>query len=431
VRRWLSVLLVLGLIGGCASGEGTMPPSAAPSATPGTLPSRDPSPHDSQTDATLGAPASPAPSTFPTPAVSAAPTLPADVTPHGWVERARFPGESLDVLVPGGPGLIAAGSRRSADAGDPGDALILLSADGSAWRTAAIEGSSGGSIDVIRRVNGSYVALGTRLLGEADFRGAVWTSTDAERWALEATFPMLVPRDIVERDGHLHAWGTGGWTEPSGLFVWTLDAAGRWSAARQIDSPEEAFLARGVIAAPGGYLVFGGRGGVLPAVAAHAFVGTSADGMTWRFAPAQATLAQAGMVAVVPRSDGYLALGWALADDGTSAPAVWHSVDGLAWDRVPSSSGLTGGRLTGAALAGDRVLARGTIDEGQQSRAVSWESLDGISWTRLPLGADIHDLVGTTPSAPVTYGGQRLAVATFQDGSTTRAVILVKVAASP
>lgn len=438
MRPELRFLLVLVLLAGCASGVKTMPPSAAPSATSGALPSASASPSDSPTRGTSDASASVvttptptrsaslAPSTFPTPAVIPVPTPSAPAALRGWVERASFPGESLDVLVRGGPGLIAAGSRASTDAGDPGDALVRLSADGSTWRKAVVERSSGGSIHAIRQVNGAYVALGTRQLGEADFRGAVWTSTDAERWVLVATFPLLVPQDIVERDGHLLAWGTGGWTEPHGLFVWTLDDVGRWGAARQIDAPEEAFLAKGVIATPRGYLAFGNRGGVIPAVAARAFVGTSADGATWRFAPAQESLEQAGFVAVVERPDGYLAVGWALAEDGSGVPAVWRSVDGLSWDRVLGPAGLTGGRLARAALSDDRLLVRGTIDEGKTWRAVSWESLDGLDWTRLPLGADIPDLAGTMPSDPVTYGGQRVAVATLHDSSSTRAVVLAQ-----
>jgi hypothetical protein len=180
--------------------------------------------------------------------------------------------------------------------------------------------------------------------------------------------------------------------------------------------------------ASGGYVVFGNRGGVLPAVAARAFTGTSADGVTWRFAPAQPSLEQAGIVALVARPDGYLALGWALAEDATGVPAAWRSADALTWDRVPSSAGLTDGRLTGATLAGDRVLVRGTIGEGPESRAVSWESKDGTDWTRLPLGADIPDVTGTMPSDPVTYRGQRLAVATFRDAEATRAVLFVQAA---
>jgi hypothetical protein len=345
---------------------------------------------------------------------------------HGWVELASFPGESLDVLFAGGPGLIAAGSRASTGAGDPGDALVRLSADGSTWRKAVAEGSAGGSIHAIRQANGAYAALGTRYMGGTDFRGAVWTSPDAERWTLVATLPLLVPQDIVERDGHLLAWGTGGWTEPHGLFVWTLDDVGRWGAARQIDAPEEAFLATGVIATSRGYLAFGNRGGVIPAMAARIFVATSVDGVTWRFAPAQGTLEQAGFEAVVERPDGYLAVGWALAEDGSGVPAVWRSLDGLSWDRVLDPAGLTGGRLARVALWGNRLLVRGTIDEGRTSRAVSWESLDGIYWTLLPFGADIPDLAGTMPSDPLTYGGQRLAVATLDDSSSTWAVVLVQ-----
>jgi hypothetical protein len=346
---------------------------------------------------------------------------------HGWVEDASFPGESLDVLVPGGPGLIAAGSRGSTGAGDPGDALVRLSADGAAWRKAVVEEASGGSIHAIRRVNGTYVALGTRQLGEADFRGAVWTSPDAEHWALVATFPLLVPHEIVERDGHLLAWGTGGWTEPDGLFVWTLDDVGRWGTARQVDAPDEAFLANGVIGTTRGYIAFGNRGGVIPAVAARAFVATSVDGVTWRFALAQGTLEQAGFGAVVERTDGYLAVGWALAENGSGVPAVWRSTDGLAWSRVRDLSGLTGGRIARATLSDDRFLVRGTIADGNTTQAVSWESLDGVHWTLLPLGADIPDLLGTMPSDPVTVGGHRFAVATLDDGSpSARAVVLVQ-----
>jgi hypothetical protein len=346
---------------------------------------------------------------------------------HGWVEDASFPGESLDVLVPGGPGLIAAGSRGSTGAGDPGDALVRLSADGAAWRKAVVEEASGGSIHAIRRVNGTYVALGTRQLGEADFRGAVWTSPDAEHWALVATFPLPVPHEIVERDGHLLAWGTGGWTEPDGLFVWTLDDVGRWGTARQVDAPDEAFLANGVIGTTRGYIAFGNRGGVIPAVAARAFVATSVDGVTWRFALAQGTLEQAGFGAVVERTDGYLAVGWALAENGSGVPAVWRSTDGLAWSRVRDLSGLTGGRIARATLSDDRFLVRGTIADGNTTQAVSWESLDGVHWTLLPLGADIPDLLGTMPSDPVTVGGHRFAVATLDDGSpSARAVVLVQ-----
>ena len=417
MHRELSAVLAVVVLAGCNATTGTTPPPAPSGVTPATASPITSSAATASTDPS----ATSAHAAFPAPNPSSSAAL------HGWVERVSFPGESLDVLLPGGPGLIAAGSRESTGASDPGDALVRLSADGSTWRKAVVEGSSGGSIHAIRRVNGTYVALGTRNLGEADFRGAAWASPDAERWALVATFPLLVPQDIAERDGHLLAWGTGGWTEPHGLFVWTLDDVGRWGTARQIDGPEEAFLASGVIGTAGGYLAFGNRGGVIPAIAARIFVATSVDGVTWRFAPAQGTLERAGFGALVERPDGYLAVGWALAADGSAVPAVWRSVDGLTWDRTLDPSGLTGGRLARAVLSDDRFLVRGTIDAGKTTRAVSWESLDGVHWTLLPLGADIPDLLGTMSSDPVAFGATRVAVATVDDGSSsTRAVVLVQ-----
>ena len=197
-------------------------------------------------------------------------------------------------------------------------------------------------------------------------------------------------------------------------------------AARQIDAPEEAFLAGGVIAAWGGFLVFGGRGGATPGHGRPGLCRNLPRRADLAVRPPQASLDRAGLVAVVPRPDGYLALGWALAEDTTGVPAAWRSVDGLTWDRVPGLGGVDR-RLTGAALADGRVLVRGTIDDGNTPRAVSWESSDGFAWTRLPLGADIPDLLGTMPSDPVTVGGQRFAVATLDDGSpSARAVVLVE-----
>ena len=418
----LSAVLAVVVLAGCNSAAGTTPSPAAPSGpTPATASlMASPIASSSFGPSPLASPAaSAAPSPAPSPGSSAA--------LHGWVERASFPSESLPVLLPGGPGLIAAGSRESTGAGEAGDAIVRLSADGSTWRDAVVDGSSGGSIHVIRQVNGTYVAVGTRQLGEADFRGAVWTSPDAERWALVATFPLLVPQDIVERDGHLLAWGTGGWTEPYGLFVWTLDNVGRWGAARQIDMPEEAFLADGVIGTTHGYLAFGNRGGVIPAMAARIFVATSGDGVTWRFAPAQRTLEGAGFEAVAERPNGYLAVGWALAEDGSGVPAVWRSADGLTWNRVLDIAGLASGLLVRATLWDDRILVRGMINAGMTTRAASWESHDGVHWTLLPLGADIPDLTGTMSSDPVAFGGQRIAVATLDDGSSSaRAVVLIQ-----
>ena len=417
MHRKLSVVLAVVVLAGCNATTGTTPPPAPSGVTPATA---SPIASSSVSPSPL---ASPAASAAPTPA----PSPSSSAALHGWVERASFPGESLDVLLPGGPGLIAAGSRESTGAGDPGDALVRLSADGSTWRQAVVEGSSGGSIHAIRRLNGTYVALGTRNMGDLDLRGVVWTSPDTERWALVATFPLLVPQDIVEADGHLLAWGTGGWTEPHGLFVWTLADVGRWGTARQIDAFDEAFLAHGVIGTTRGFLVFGNRGRVIPAMAARIFVATSADGLTWRFAPAQPSLERAAFEAVVERPDGYLAVGWALAADGSGVAAVWRSVDGLTWDRTLDTSGLTGGRLVRATVSDDRFLVRGTIDAGKTTRAVSWESLDGVHWTLLPLGADIPDLTGTMPSDPVAFGGTRVAVATVDDGSSsTRAVVFVE-----
>jgi hypothetical protein len=264
-------------------------------------------------------------------------------------------------------------------------------------------------------------------MGDLDLRGAVWTSPDAERWTLVATLPQRFPIDVVEHAGRLLAAGTTfWWSEPAGFFVWTLDGVGRWGAAHEIDDPDVVSLAEGVLATSRGFLAFGNVAGVIPDLAHRIFVWVSGDGLTWHSAPAQPSLDQAGFGAVVERPDGYLAVGWALAADGSGVDAVWRSVDGLTWDRTLDPAGLTGGRLARAVLSGDRLLVRGTIADGNTSRAASWESLDGIHWTLLALGADIPDVTGTMPSDPVTLGDERVAVATFHDATSTRAVVLAQ-----
>jgi len=444
------------LLGACSAGSGSVPP---PSSTPPTVapsvattsPSAIASPVRAPAPAAIASPVraaapetpsppyqpsssaslpSPAPTPSPTPGQTPRPTATPGLSLHGWIEQASFPGESLDVLVPGGPGLIAVGSRASTGDADLGDARIRLSADGSTWRTAVVEGSSGGTIHAIRRVDATYVALGTRHMGGLDLRGAVWTSPDAERWTLAATLPQRFPLDIVEHDGRLLAVGTTlWWSDSGGFFAWSPDDLGRWGPAREVHAPDwfrDGFVAEGVITTSRGYLAFGNVGGVIPALANHIWVASSTDGLTWRFARDQPSLQRAAFKAVVERRDGYLAVGWALTKDGSPAPAVWHSADGMTWKRTVDPAASTTGWLARAAISDDRLLVRGASDGGEDWRAVSWESLDGIHWTLLPLGADIPDVTGTMPSDPVTLRGRRFAVATLQGPPLTRAVVLAQ-----
>ncbi len=305
MRTQLSVLFVFGLLAGCTSGAVTTPPSGAPS------------------EAAVAPPS-------PTATLTTSPTPSPSTTSQGWVERASFPGESLHVLVAGGPGLIAAGCRASTGDWYCAEAIVRVSADGVAWRDAVVQGSSGGSIWTVRRVDETYVALGARYVGNRELRGAVWTSADAERWSLVADFPARAPIEIVEQGARLLAVGTGEpyGSEPYGLFVWTLDDVAHWGPGTQVDVPDD-FLAEGVVATAQGFLAFGERGGVIPDVARRAIVGTSTDGLAWRGSPRPSQ-----------RWTGQTSSRWSGDPTGTSPSAG-------RWRRVVRSSRPSGAPWTG------------------------------------------------------------------------------------
>jgi len=128
---------------------------------------------------------------------------------------------------------------------------------------------------------------------------------------------------------------------------------------------------------------------------------------------------ESGMSGVVAGGPGFVAVG---GRDGNAA--VWTSVDGLTWSRVPHDEAVFGGdgRLEMAAVAvgGPGLVAVGSqvectdhevLDEGGSARvdedgnlapdtvcvdgnAVAWTSIDGLIWSRVP-----HD--------EAVFGGRR------------------------
>jgi hypothetical protein len=61
-------------------------------------------------------------------------------------------------------------------------------------------------------------------------------------------------------------------------------------------------------------------------------------------------------------------------------PAVWTSVDGLSWSRVPDNdAAFGGGEMSSVTVGGPGLVAVGTSDQ-----AAVWTSIDGITWSRVP-----------------------------------------------
>jgi hypothetical protein len=140
-----------------------------------------------------------------------------------------------------------------------------------------------------------------------------------------------------------------------------------------------------------------------------ASVWTSIDGITWsRVAHDEAIFGEvtgAWMHSVTVGGPGLVAVGeWARADQWGAA--VWTSVDGLTWSRVPDDEAVFGNAAMRSATAGGPgVVAVGRAD---RRGAAVWTSPDGIVWSRVPHDDAIFGNPNGTVMESVTVGGPGL-----------------------
>jgi hypothetical protein len=172
-----------------------------------------------------------------------------------------------------------------------------------------------------------------------------------------------------------------------------------------------------------------------------AAVWASVDGITWTRVPHDETVfGGAGdviMSSVTVGGPGLVAVGgqgWWSEGDGEAA--VWTSVDGITWRRVPHDEAVFGGtgsqRMNSVALGGPGLVAVGSVGSQVDDLvdAAVWTSVDGITWTRVPHdeavfgGERIQTMESVTAGGPglVAVGGDELtgsaAVWTSVDGIT-------------
>jgi hypothetical protein len=122
---------------------------------------------------------------------------------------------------------------------------------------------------------------------------------------------------------------------------------------------------------------------------ANAAVWTSPDGLVWQRVPHDEAVFGGPdnqvMQAVAAGGPGLVAVGYD-ESGGDRDAAVWTSVDGLNWTRVPHDEAVFGGSgaqwLSGVAAGGPGVVAVG-YDASAQGGPV-WTSVDGLTWTQVP-----------------------------------------------
>jgi len=154
-----------------------------------------------------------------------------------------------------------------------------------------------------------------------------------------------------------------------------------------------------------------------------AAVWTSVYGLVWSRVPhdesvfgggemRSVTVGGPGLVAVGQEGTGY-------TDEtgpGRQDAAVWTSVDGITWTRAPNDESVFGGpsnqSMVSVTAGGPGLVAVGWDD----TNAAVWTSVDGIIWSRVPHDESVFGRVGRPSMVSVTAGGPGL-VAVGSDNS--------------
>ena len=161
---------------------------------------------------------------------------------------------------------------------------------------------------------------------------------------------------------------------------------------------------------------------------ADAIVWTSPDGLTWARVPQDETAFGGDgvqqMFSVTVGGPGLVAVGRdGLGVDGNGSAAVWTSVDGLTWSRVPHDEAVFGGpgeqRMVSVTDGGPGLVAVGRDGPtgNEQSVAAVWTSVDGLTWSRVPHDEIVFGGADSQRMLSVIAGGPGL-VAVGSDGHT-------------
>jgi hypothetical protein len=255
----------------------------------------------------------------------------------------------------------------------------------------------------------------------------VWTSLDGITWSRllhdEAVFGDGEMGSVTEGGPGLVAVGGFGGNEDEGAVgdaaVWTSVDGITWSRVPHDDDVfggmREQWIGSVTVGGPG--LVAVGGAGQLSGfddnpdgIGGSAAVWTSVDGITWSRVPHDEAVfggpGESWMNDVTPGGPGLVAVGISgrNEEEGVAAAAVWTSVDGISWSRVPHDEAVFGG----AAMTGVTFGGPGLVAVGSNGDAVVWTSVDGITWSRVPGDDAVFGGAGDQEPHSVTVGGPGL-----------------------
>ncbi len=177
-----------------------------------------------------------------------------------------------------------------------------------------------------------------------------------------------------------------------------------------------------------GFLAVGSDG---PVDADDAAVWTSPDGSNWaQIPPSQTVLGdedQQKMFDITTGGPGFVAVGWD-RPDGDRDAAVWTSIEGLIWCRVPHVERVFGGSewqtMLAITVGGPGLVAVGWDVTDEDQDAAVWTSVDGTVWTRVAHDEELFGGEGRQLMWDVTQGGPGLvAVGLNESGWPYHAVV--------
>ncbi len=336
-----------------------------------------------------------------------------------------------------------------------------IHADGDWVRVEGTGLDASTALFAVTEVDGRLIGVGSDWPGG----GGILTSTDGVTWTRPDTGSWYPGGGVVRGGPGVIAYGEGRvvGTSPDGL-TWTPTqlpfeapyvnveihgiAVGEWGlvavGSRDPGRREDAGIC------PSDYAQ-ADEGGAFYSIWPDAAVWTSTDGLTWDsvtdaslggpwgqqindVATIGTRLVAVGSVEAGPLDSGESQdpppSGVDPAQVGRRA-AVWTSVDGTSWSRVPHDPAVFG---AAPCVAMHKVVAGGPglvaigieypegatsdfWDEGR--RTVVWTSVDGQTWTRVP-DEQLHGLdfdVQYTPSRVVNIGGELIALGRDFDGA--------------
>jgi hypothetical protein len=349
-------------------------------------------------------------------------------------DEAVFGGSGEQVMrgvTAGGPGLVAVGT----DGSSPYPvAAVWTSVDGITWARvphdeAAFGGPLGQGMWSVTAGGPGLVAVGT----VSDAWAVVWTSVDGISWSRvlldDAVFgdeTGHVMSSVTAGGPGLVAVGGAG-RDDQHAAVWTSVDGITWSRVAHDEAVFGGGWMNSVTAGGPGLVAVGGAD-------EHAAVWTSVDGITWsRVAhdevvfggeevPWMSSVSVGGPGLVAVGSKG---TGGHVGPRLTLDAVVWTSVDGITWSRIPHDEAVFGGEtfrsMNSVTATSSGLVAVGEDGVGNEPGAAIWTSVDGITWTRVP-----HDeaLFGDTEMIGVTAGGPGLvAVGGSEEGAVVWATV--------